>query len=110
MNDFLKNLMAQATANADKDEPHRCVVRLTTGAYMSSGEINFKKTLRVLKRKSHLNLQDMGIEDPFDTEIENLNQVEDGIYELVPAQYDWDGDDYTSWQYPVTWKLVPFNG
>ena len=109
MSDFLKNLITQANANADTDQHARCVVRLTTGAYMSSGEITFKKTLHVLKRKSQLNLQDSGINDPWDAEIENLNQMEDGIYELVPAQMDWDGDEYCNYQYPITWKLIHFN-
>ena len=108
MNSILEKLLAEYSPEEDDKERAVCVVRVTTSNYMSSGQIVFKKTLRVLKRKSQLSLSENGIDDMEHVVIDNLNEVEDGIYELQPSEYDWDVDEYTGWGYPVRWKLVPF--
>lgn len=108
MSPFNKILKAD-TRLVDSKDHAKCVVRVTTSNYLNGGEIVFKKTLRVLKRRSQLSLYENGIDDIEYVSIDNLNEVEDGIYELQPSEYDWDGDEYSSYQYPVAWKLVPVN-
>lgn len=108
MNTFLEKLMREASPLADNEDHAKCVIRLTTSNYLNGSEIVFKKTLCVLKRKSQLDLQENGIDDIEYVDIANLNEVEDGVYELQPCEFDTDGDEWNTWHYPVRWKLVPF--
>ena len=80
-------------------EEDRCIVRLTTNAYISGGTVTFSKVLRRLKRKSELTFDD--IDFNMDNELDfghivNLMQVDDGIYHLDTHTCDygsyWDGD------------------
>ena len=74
-----------------KNEPainHVTVVRLTTSSWNSGGQIHVKKTLRFLKRKSsgyNILTEDcdaIGV-DGVVSRITNINDVEDGMYEIV---------------------------
>lgn len=90
-----------------KKQMARCIVRVKTNNYFSGGRMVFTKTVTVLKRQSELSLRDICIEEMEYVDIKNLNEVEDGVYELIGCQFETDGDDWTSWQYAVQWKLIP---
>ena len=92
-----------------KNDP-RCVVRLTTNCYISGGKAVFTKTVTRLKRRSQLTFDELNFD--YDAEIDftaitNLMTVPDGLFYLDPDKTDSDGDEYYSWWYVVSWKLVP---
>jgi hypothetical protein len=60
---------------------NRCVVRLKTSYYGSNDSLTMKKEIRVLKRRSDINISDLCMESL--EEIDNLHDVDDGVYELV---------------------------
>lgn len=89
----------------------RCVVRLTTNCYISGGKAVFAKTVTRLKRRSQLTFDEINFDHDAEidfTAIVNLMSVGDGIYYLDPHETDSDGDEYSSWWYAITWKLVPW--
>jgi hypothetical protein len=90
----------------------RCVVRLTTNCYFSGSRAVFTKTVSLLKRRSQLRFDDISFDHEADIDfsaIVNLNEVEDGIYYLDPHETESDGDEYSSWWYAISWKLVPWD-
>lgn len=88
----------------------RCVVRLTTNCYISGGKAVFSKSVTRLKRRSQLTFDELNFDRDAEinfSAITNLMTVPDGLYYLDPDETDSDGNEYSSWWYVVTWKLVP---
>jgi hypothetical protein len=96
----------------DGPEPRsRIVVRLTTNYYCNNQKAVIKKELRFLKRKSYGDnffIEDCGSggDDIVIKSIENLDECEDGIYELVTCDvsYDWETGYADGWN----WKLIEY--
>ena len=93
--------------NHNKVDTMRCIVKVTTSIYKTkSGSFVKKVELRDVKRKSQLLMSDFFEDYYYDVSgIENLEQVPDGEYELVPASIN-----YGTYEYPCeeveTWKLI----
>ena len=89
----------------------KTVVRLKTEVYTSGNRLVIKRTLSNLKRKStgfnllEDEISQAGAEDVYHS-IVNLNESEDGIYELVMCNLttDWETGHVDGWKL----KLIPF--
>lgn len=90
-----------------RPKPLKCIVKVTTSIYKTkSGSFVKKVELRDVKRKTQLLMSDIFGDYYYDVaSIENLEQVPDGEYELIPASVD-----YGTYEYPCeeveTWKLI----
>lgn len=88
-----------------KEGRMKCIVRVSHSTYKTKQGYSKRTDIRDLKRKSGIGMSDLFT---FDWEldwIENLNDVEDGVYELIPSSID-----YGTYEYPCseveTWRLV----
>lgn len=82
----MKNLSLLPTGVNASPDKYRCVVRVKTSYYESGGELVIKKSIRTLKRKTAFDilreeLNTVDSETVYST-INNIDEVEDGIYEL----------------------------
>lgn len=97
----------EISLNHNKVDKMRCIVKVTTSIYKTkSGSLVKKVELRDVKRKTQLLMSDFFDDYYYDVNsIENLEQVPDGEYELVPASIN-----YGSYGYPCEeveiWKLI----
>lgn len=95
--------------NLDFDEEkvvNRTIVRLTTSSFSNKDKnVIYQKELRLLKRKSigYCHLDDMLWNDMMPI---NINELRDGIYELIPTNFytDWETGYVEDWDY----KLIEF--
>jgi hypothetical protein len=67
----------------------KVVVRLTSSKYFTNGNLVITKKLSLLKRLSNGSLEDL-IHDLDCDEIDLLEELKDGIYELTPYEYGYD--------------------
>lgn len=89
-----------------EDKPSmKCIVRVTHSMFKTKHGYSKRTDIRDLKRKSDMNMSDIFVEDSDIGCIENLHEVEDGVYEIVPSSIS-----YGSYEYPdedvETWKLI----
>jgi hypothetical protein len=92
------------------EPPTKCIVRLKTSTWSDSKGIHFHKKISYLRRKSsgyQLFEEDVGMigADQVVEKIENLDECEDGIYEVRTCneRRDWETgyiDDYDYWLVP----------
>ena len=94
------------TDSLSKESHLKCVVKVTKSMYKTSRGYALKVELTDMKRKSGLSMSDMFCEEYEIGWIENLHDVDDGVYDLVPASWD-----YGTYEYPrqdvESWMLVP---
>lgn len=88
-----------------KDKGLKCIVRVSTSTYRTKQGYSKRIDIRDLKRKSDMCMSDIFVDSTDVYSIENLDQVEDGVYELIPASVN-----YGTYEYPCseveTWKLI----
>ena len=88
---------------------NRVVVRVTSSMYSNSKSFHYKRSCNLLKRKSLNGYWVLNEECDLDHHpLENLLEVEDGVYQVVVSDEhrDWESgmvDDYTL-------KLIPYEG
>lgn len=82
-------------------EKLKFIVRLRTNVYIGKGGIaHYQKSMTLLKKLSTGTLEDIIIDPIIDIpSIINLNNIPDGVYQLIPVneQRDWESglvDDY----------------
>lgn len=87
-----------------------CIVKLGTEAYKRGGVYFHGRTIRVLRKQTTYDLladevDNIGLYDAIESII-NLNDVEDGVYQLMHANIgtDWETGWVESWDL----KLVPY--
>lgn len=93
----------------NKEPENLCIVRVTTDYWSDSKGLYSKKSIKFLKRKckGYSILQEdcsnIGAEEVF-LRIENLNDVEDGIYEVIITneQRDWESGYIEDYDYHLT--------
>jgi hypothetical protein len=101
----------EAIKNEDNSIQARCVVRLKTSYWSDSRGVYSKKSITFLKRLCfeynilQEDAQNIGNEEVIE-KIVNLNECEDGIYQVETCNpsHDWESgylDDYD-------YKLIPF--
>lgn len=89
------------------------VVRLKTSCWLDASGIHFKKTLRVLKRMSSghdfltEDIRQVGADETI-FKITNLNECEDGLYEvcIINETRDCETGYVDDWEF----KLIPYVG
>lgn len=89
---------------------HRCVVRVTTSYWHDKRGLHLKRSLTFLRRQCEgFNILEedaggMGVDEVV-SRIVNLNQCEDGVYEVIPCNHstDWETGHVDDYDY----KLVP---
>lgn len=88
-----------------KDTFPKCIGRVTSSTYFTANGFETKKTFRILKRKSQLEVRDFIDDLEYGLPI-NFNEVDDGIYELICTNYskDWETGIIDDWDV----KLVPY--
>ena len=84
----------------------RLVVRLTSSTYFTARGVSYRKDITVLKRKSSLHLNEVFDYPDEMLRITNLDQCEDGIYEI--GWFNVTRDCETG--YPDDWDyvLIPY--
>lgn len=98
--------------NENTEEISKVVVRVITSTWWSGSEINYKKTIRFLARKSQgynyiaEEVSNIGSDSIFESQIVNIFDVKDGIYEVVTnsVSRDWETGMVDDWDY----KLVEY--
>lgn len=80
----------------------KCIVRVTHSMFKTKYGYSKRTDIRDLKRKSDMSMSDIFVEDSDIGCIENLYEVEDGVYEIVPSSISYGS--YTSTQTKM-WKL-----
>jgi hypothetical protein len=87
--------------NGDDDNDLKCIVKVSTSTYITCGKLRTVKDVYTLKRKStydllHDELCNVGDE----VIINNLDEVDDGEYELVTCnhEYDREGGFLDGWE------------
>ena len=87
------------------DDRLKCIVRVSHSTYKTSRGYSKRTDIRDLKVKSDLSMSDIFVDDSELDAIENLYEVEGGVYEIVPSSID-----YGTYEYPCseveTWILV----
>ncbi len=92
-------------------DKNRCVIRLLTSTWSDKKGLHLKRSLIFLRRKCigynvlEEESSDIGI-DKVICSITNLDQCEDGIYEVIThnIKYDYETGYADDWDY----KLIPF--
>lgn len=96
---------AGLAGDAEK-EPGQCVVRLRTTTWANSKGLHIKRSLTYLRRQC---VGFLGLKEDAGAigNITNLDQCEDGIYEIIVCNvsYDWESGYVDDWNY----KLVPIS-
>ncbi len=98
------NFDAFIVETSDKEPENICIVRITTNYWSDSKGLYSKKNIKFLKQKSkgysilQEDCSNIGADEAF-LRIENLYDVEDGIYEVITTneQRDWESgyiEDY----------------
>lgn len=83
--------------NKSSEPKLKLIVRVITSTYFSKNSLVTKKELRLLKRKSNCRLNDLFDDADHMHQITNLDEVDDGIYEVETCNHSyWYGqlDDY----------------
>lgn len=83
----------------------RCIVRVTHSMFKTQCGYSKRTDIRDLKRKSDMDMSDIFVEDSDIGCIENLHEVEDGVYEIVPSSINYGGY-YDTEDEVETWKLI----
>lgn len=108
MNLNLNNLLISET----KEEPNQCVVRISTIGWYSSHGFHTKKSLKILKSKSHGGLYECVVNDleagnaDLFNRIINIDECIDGLYYIITVneKRDWETGYIDDWDY----KLIPY--
>lgn len=89
-----------------EDKPSmKCIVRVTHSMFKTKYGYSKRTDIRDLKRKSDMGMSDIFVEDSDIGCIENLHEVEDGVYEIVPSSISYGSYEYPD-EYVETWKLI----
>ena len=83
----------------------KCIVRVTHSMFKTKYGYSKRTDIRDLKRKSDMSMSDIFVEDSDIGCIENLHEVEDGVYEIVPSSISYGGY-YDTEDEVETWKLI----
>lgn len=83
----------------------KCIVRVTHSMFKTKHGYSKRTDIRDLKRKSDMNMSDIFVEDSDIGCIENLHEVEGGVYEIVPSSISYGGY-YDTEDEVETWKLI----
>lgn len=94
------------------EEPqNRVVLRISTGYWSNDKGLFYKRELKFLKKKTYgynFLLEDSDMTDTKNTinHIVNLDQCDDGVYEVVIDKWttDWETGNIEE----ITWKLIPY--
>ena len=89
---------------------HRCVVRLRTTAWDDKNSIHIKRSLTFLRRQCkgwnilREDCLEVGADEVVDR-ITNLDQCNDGVYEVVACDQskDWESGHIDDWNY----RMIP---
>lgn len=102
--------MLEFKANSNSTEKVKCVVRVQTEAYKKGDTYFYGKSIRVLKRKTTYDfvkdeVDNIGTIDGLENII-NLNDVSNGVYEVVVdhESYDIETGYLDDWNF----KLIPY--
>lgn len=90
--------------NREESPRLRCVGRLKRNCYMYKGSLVSTQTFTVLKRKSQLQLEDLICDASYDIDQLNLNQYEEGVYEIATTNVSEFEGIVDEWDL----KLVPY--
>jgi hypothetical protein len=84
----------------------KIIVRLRTQHYMTDTKINTVRTATILKRKSTGSLSDLICDPDVDIPDLTLDEFEDGIYEIITVdhEYDWESGTLDGWRL----TLIPY--
>ena len=90
---------------SDMEKP-KLIVRLNTSTYFTGRGVSYRKDITVLKRKSSLHLSEVFVEAVEMLRIVNLDECEDGVYEIgwCNISNDWETGYPDDWDY----VLIPY--
>lgn len=84
----------------------RIVVRVRTQHFMNNIKITSAKTAIILKRKSIGSLSDLICDAKVDIPDLNLSEFEDGIYQMITTDHEYDRESGIMDGYRLT--LIPY--
>lgn len=91
---MISKLKLNSNDDTLNNEPYKTIVRLRTSYWVDNRGIHMKKDVNILKRKSNNDyfLEDasmVGAKEVMDI-MEDVNKIEDGVYELIFVPTSWD--------------------